>query len=73
MLGLWDGKPMKLDCYDHYTTTDVINLSNKKRKLKKIKQHSFEPLRTDNFFEELNLNSCSHVLTLSSLLFLALK
>ena len=24
-LGLWDGNPVKLDCYDHYTTTDVIN------------------------------------------------
>ena len=31
MLGLWDGNPVKLDCDDHYTTTDVINsLSNKK-------------------------------------------
>jgi len=20
-----DGNPVKLDCYDHYTTTDVIN------------------------------------------------
>ena len=29
MLGLWDGNPVKLDCDDHYTTTDVINsLSN---------------------------------------------
>ena len=25
VLGLWDGKPMKLDSYDHYTTADVIN------------------------------------------------
>ena len=25
VLGLWDGNPMKLDCYDHYTTTEVIN------------------------------------------------
>ena len=26
---LWDGNPAKLDCDDHYTTTDVINsLSN---------------------------------------------
>ena len=26
---LWDGNPVKLDCDDHYTTTDVINsLSN---------------------------------------------
>ena len=25
MLGLWDGNPVKSDCYDHYTTTDVIN------------------------------------------------
>ena len=23
--GLWDGNPVKLDCYDHYATTDVIN------------------------------------------------
>ena len=23
MLELWDGNPVKLDCYDHYTTTDV--------------------------------------------------
>ena len=25
VLGLWDGNPVKLDCCDHYTTTDVIN------------------------------------------------
>ena len=25
VLGLWDGNPVKLDCSDHYTTTDVIN------------------------------------------------
>ena len=25
MLGLWDGNPVKSDCYDHYTNTDVIN------------------------------------------------
>ena len=30
MLGLWDGNLVKMDCDDHYTTTDVINLSNKK-------------------------------------------
>ena len=30
-LELWDGNPIKLDCNDHYTTTNVINsLSNKK-------------------------------------------
>ena len=23
--GLWDGNPVKLDCYDHCITTDVIN------------------------------------------------
>ena len=23
--GLWDGNPVKSDCYDHYTTTDVIH------------------------------------------------
>ena len=25
VLGLWDGNPVKLDCDDHDTTTDVIN------------------------------------------------
>ena len=30
MLGLWDGDPVKLDCGDHYTTTDVINSLNNK-------------------------------------------
>ena len=25
VLGLWDGNPVKLDCDDRYTTTDVIN------------------------------------------------
>ena len=25
VLGLWDGNPVKMDCYDHYTTKDVIN------------------------------------------------
>ena len=25
VLGLWDGNPVKSDCYDHYTTTDMIN------------------------------------------------
>ena len=25
VLGLWDGNPVKSDCHDHYTTTDVIN------------------------------------------------
>ena len=37
-LGLWAGKPIKLDCDDHCTTINVINsLSNKKRKRKKKK------------------------------------
>ena len=32
VLGLWNGNPVKSDCYDHYTTTEVINsLSNKKK------------------------------------------
>ena len=32
MLGLWDGNPIKLDCDDHCTTTNVVNsLSNKKK------------------------------------------
>jgi len=32
--GLWDGNPVKLDCDDHYTATNVINsLSNKKIKI----------------------------------------
>ena len=25
VLALWDGNPVKLDCDDHYATTDVIN------------------------------------------------
>ena len=25
VLALWDGNPVKLDCYDRYTTIDVIN------------------------------------------------
>ena len=25
MLGFWDGNPVKVDCADYYTTTDVIN------------------------------------------------
>ena len=38
MLGLWDGNPVKLDCDDHYTTTDVINsLSNNNKKNQKNK------------------------------------
>jgi len=28
VLGLWDRNPVKLDCDDHYTTTDVINSLN---------------------------------------------
>ena len=37
-LGLWDGYPIKLDCDDHCTTINVINLSsNKKIKINKIK------------------------------------
>ena len=33
VLGLWDGNPIKLDCDDHCTTTNVINsLSNKKNR-----------------------------------------
>ena len=37
MLGLWDGNLVKMDCDDHYTTTDVINsLSNKKKKKNEV-------------------------------------
>ena len=25
VLGLWDGNPVRLDCDDHYTTTNMIN------------------------------------------------
>ena len=40
-LGLWDGNPIKLDCYDHCTTINVINsLSNKKKVKKKKKKTS---------------------------------
>ena len=32
LVGLWDGNPVRLDCDDHHTTTDVINsLSNKNK------------------------------------------
>ena len=37
MPGLWDVNPVKLHCYDHYTTTDVINSFEKKTKNKKQK------------------------------------
>ena len=30
LLVLWDGNPVKLDCDDHYTTTDVIKKKEKK-------------------------------------------
>ena len=37
MLGLWDGNPVKLDCYDHYITTNVINyLSNNNNNNKQL-------------------------------------
>ena len=32
VLGLWDRNPVKLDFAEHYTTTDVINSLNKKKK-----------------------------------------
>ena len=38
MLGLWDGNPVKLDCDDHYTTTDVINSLSNNNKKKSEKQ-----------------------------------
>ena len=42
MLGLWNGNPVKLDCDDHYTTTDVINsLNNKKITILKIYDYLF--------------------------------
>ena len=38
-LGLWEGNPIKLDCDDHHTTTNVINsLSNRKKSLTLIFQ-----------------------------------
>ena len=39
VLGVWDGNPIKLDCDDHRTTTNVINsLTNKKpNKQKRMK------------------------------------
>ena len=37
MLGLWDGNPVKLDFYDHYTPTDVINSFEQLKKWKKNK------------------------------------
>ena len=44
--GLWDGNPVKLDCYDHYTTTDVINSLNNKKK--EIFQKELEDLKNTN-------------------------
>ena len=43
MLGLWDGNPVKSDCYDLYTTTDVINSFGLLKKKKKhiVKEFSF--------------------------------
>ena len=35
VLGLWDGNPVKLDCDDHYTTTDVIKTNKQINKNKK--------------------------------------
>ena len=32
VLGLWDGNPVKLDCADHYTTTDVIKKEKEKKR-----------------------------------------
>ena len=42
MLGLWDGNPVKLDCYDHYTTTDMINSFELKKKKKRKKEKKRE-------------------------------
>ena len=30
-MGLWDGKPIKLDCDDHRTTTNVIKFIDRKK------------------------------------------
>ena len=32
VLGFWDGNPVKVDCDDYYTTTDVINSLNNLKK-----------------------------------------
>ena len=46
MLGLWDGNPIKLDCDDHCTIINVINLlSNKKTKLFKKGYYIVEILK----------------------------
>jgi len=39
VLGLRGGHPVKLDCYDHYTTTDVISSFEQLKKVKKKKEH----------------------------------
>ena len=52
MLRLWDGNPIKLDCDDHCTTTNVINsLSNKKSMLVKCRK-----LETEHITSQIRLS-----------------
>ena len=39
VLGLWDGNAIKLDCDDHCTTVNVINLLSNKTKQNKQKRY----------------------------------
>ena len=47
MLGLWDGNPVKSDCYDRYTTTNVINLKKVKKKKDISSGSSLDHQRTE--------------------------
>ena len=42
VLGLWDGNSVKQDCYDHYTTTDVINSLSNIKKMETDKKNFFK-------------------------------
>ena len=54
MLGLWDGNPIKSDCDDHCTTTNVISsLSNKKKK--DFLCHKYTDTRSPSFPGQLKL------------------
>ena len=39
---MWDGNPIKLDCDDHCTTTNVINSLSSKRKKERKRERKKE-------------------------------
>jgi len=56
VLGLWDGNPVKLDCDDHSTTTEVIDsLSNKKKEKKIVNIQKIESATQKGFIKDHNL------------------